>query len=316
MKLRSRIIAALGTAVISAGVHAQAFPTKPIRVIIGFGPGGVTDVLNRIVADEVGRLIGQPLTVENRPGANALVAATAVKNAAPDGYTLYGGSTTGFHPIYMKSGIDASKEFTPISTYAYGDWFLYAASSTGVTSLKELGEFVKKQPGKIRFSSPNAGNTLLMTVVAKSMGFEFEDIPYKTTDQTIAALLTGDGHVTFNAASGFDPHIQTGKIRAISTLSPIRSPVRPEVQTAREQGVDLEVRFNIGQWGPAGLPKEVTSKLNAAVREALKAPAVAERIRNAALTPTPASAEEMIRDFNREIAFYRGAMKLTGFQAQ
>lgn len=320
MHLKTKVLA--GLFAVSAAVSfatpagAQAFPSKQMKLIIGYGPGGVTDVINRLVADEVGKRLGQPMVVENRPGAAALVAATAVKTAPPDGYTLYGGSVTGFHPIFMKASMDASKELTPISTFVYGDWFMYVPTALNINGLKDLAAYAKANPGKIRFSSPSTANTLLFGMVAKRLGFKFENVPYKTSDQTIQALLTGDGTATFNAASGFDPHIQAGKLKSITTLSPARSPVRPDVPTAKEQGVDVELRFNIGLWGPPGLPNDIVGKLNATVREALRNPVLVERVKNAALTAAPASPEEMLKDFHNEIALYREAIADSGYVPQ
>lgn len=320
MHLKTKLLA--GLFAVSAALalpisgSAQTYPSKQIRVIIGYGPGGVTDVLNRLVADEAGKRLGQPMVVENRPGAASLVAAQAVKASAPDGYTLLGGSVTGFHPIFMKSALDASKELTPISTFAYGDWFMYVPTSINVNSLRDLAAYAKANPGKMRFAAPATTNTLLFNMVSKRLGITFENIPYKTTDQTIAAMLQGDAAVTFNAVPGFDPHIQAGKLKSIALLSPARSPIRPDVATAKEQGVDVELRFNIGLWGPAGLPNDIVGRLNAAVREALKNPTVAERIRNAALSPTPASPDEMLRDFNKEIGLYREAIADSGYVPQ
>lgn len=307
------VTAAIGTAL---SASAQSYPSKSVRVIIGYAPGGVTDVLNRIVADEIGKRLGQPFVVENRPGAAGLVAATAVKNAPADGYTLFGGSAIGFNPIFMKASMDASKELTPISAYATGDWFLYVPTSLGINNLKDLAAYGKANSGRVRFSSPATGNTQLFAMISHALGFKFENVPYRTTDQTIAALLSGDGHATFNAAPGFDPHIQSGKLKPISTLSPGRSPVRPDVPTAKEQGVDVVVRFNIGLWAPAGLPNDIVGKLGATVREALVTPSVAEKFRNAALTPQPSPPADMLREYASEIAAYKAAMTVTGYEPQ
>lgn len=313
-KLAAILFAVSACAAIPAA--AQSYPSKPIKVIIGYGVGGVTDIINRLVADEVGKRLGQPMTVENRPGAAALVAGTAVKSAPADGYTLFGGSVLEFHPIFMKASLDATREMTPISTYAFGDWFLYVPTGINVNSLKDLAAYAKANPGKVRFAALATSNQMLFTLVAKRLGFPFDNVPYKTGDQTIAALLTGDAIATFNAATGFDGLIQAGKLKSIATLSGARSPIRPDVQTAKEQGLDLEIRFNLGLWGPPALPADVVGKLNAAVREAIRMPAVAEKIRNAALTPTPSSPEEMLRDFNALVAAYKEAIAVSGYQPQ
>jgi tripartite-type tricarboxylate transporter receptor subunit TctC len=311
-----RLLALGAGLAISAAAAAQAFPNKPLKLIIGYGPGGVTDVINRVVADEMGKRLGQPVTVENRPGANALLAAQAVKNAAPDGYTLYGGSATTFAPVYMKENMIASKELAPVATSGLGDWFMYVPTSLGINNLKELAAWAKANPGKMRFAAPSPSNTMLFARVAKDMGFTYEAIPYKTTDQTIQALIAGDAQVTFNAASGFDAMLQAGKLKAISTLAPGRVAIRPDVPSATEQGVPLVVRFNQGIWTTLGTPRDVILKLNAAVNEGIKAPAAAEKIRNAALAIQPMTPEEVAKAYDQELQFYTEAAKLINYQPQ
>lgn len=305
------------TAFIASGMAvAQSYPSKPVKIVVGFGAGGVTDVLNRIMADQMSKVSGGSFIVENRPGAGGLLAAQTVRIAAPDGYTLFGGSVATYTPVFIKESLSADKDLSPISSFARGDWFMYVPTSLGVTNAKELAAYAKANDGKFRFASPAKSNTMLMAMVAKQQGFKFEDIPYKTTDQTIQALLTGDGHVTFNAASSFPPHIQSGKLRAIMTLSPTRSPLMPDVPTAKEQGVNLVTNFNIGLWAPFATPRDLIMKLNGYVVESLKDATTVTKIRNVSLSPVSAKPEEMLADFKSDNAFYVEAAALTGFVAQ
>jgi tripartite-type tricarboxylate transporter receptor subunit TctC len=311
-----RVVALCAGVAFSAAAIAQAFPTKPLRLIIGYGAGGVTDVINRVVADEMGKKLGQPVVVENRPGANALLAAQAVKNAAPDGYTLYGGSATTFAPVYMKENMVATRELAPVATSGLGDWFMYVPTSLGVNNLRELAAWAKANPGKMRFAAPSPSNTMLFAQVARNLGFTYEAIPYTTTAQTIQALIAGDAQVTFNAASGFDAMLQAGKLKAISTLAPGRVQIRPDVPSATEQGVPLVVRFNQGIWTTLGTPRDVIMRLNSAVNEAIKVPAAVEKIHNAALAIQPMTPEEVAKVYEQELAFYTEAAKLIGYQPQ
>lgn len=314
-----RLVQFFGATALAMAANAswsQTYPSKEIRILVGFGPGGVSDIISRLVGDAAGKLLGQPMVVDNRPGLGGVVAATAVKNAAPDGYTFYGGSVNTFHPIFLVNGLDAAKELAPVAAFAFGDWFLYAPTNLNINSLRDLAAYAKANPGNMRFSAPSPSNTLLFHMVAKRLGFTFENIPYKTTAQTIQALLTGEGAATFNAASGFDAPIQAGKIKVIATLSPQRSPVKPDVPTAREQGLELVTQFNVGLWGPRGMPQDVVAKVNAAVREAIRQPAVAEKIRAAALTPTPTSPQDLMAALEKDIALYKEAIDEFGFQKQ
>lgn len=314
MKRALKLLMLCLIAAASSTAIAQNYPNRPIKLIIGYGPGGVTDVLNRLIADEISKRVGQPVLVENRPGAGALLASRAVKLAPPDGYALFGGSGSTFSPVMMQDSLDITKELAPISMFASGDWFMYVPTSIGVGNLRELAAYAKANAGKFRFSSPSPSNTMLMAMVAKHFGFTFENIPYKASDQTIQAMLTGDGHVTFNAASGFGPQIQAGKLRAIATLSPKRSAMMPDVPTAQEQNVPIVTQFEVGLWAPLGTPRDIIMKLNAAVVEGLKNPATVEKIRNASLQPASSTPEALLEANKAALAFYTEAAALIGFK--
>lgn len=308
---------AASAAALPIAASAQTFPSRPLRLIVGFAPGGPTDVMNRIVADQMGKQLGQPVVVENRPGANSLLAAQAVKNAAPDGYTLFGGVVTVFAPVFMKENpIVASKEMAPVAGTISGDWFMYVPSNLGVASIKDLVAWAKANPGKLRFAAPATSNQMLMAVVAKRLGIDFENIPYKASDQTIPALLNGDAQVTFNGASGFLPHVQTGKLRAIATLAAQRTALLPEVATATEQGIPLVLRFTHGVWTTLGTPRESIQRLNDAVNQALRDPKLIETARNGAVVVAPMGPEEMIRTYESQIQFFSEAASLIGFKPQ
>src|SRR4051812_34437713 len=171
--MRKFIIRALALAMACAAVcaapfaQAQNYPNKPVRIIIGYGAGGSTDVIVRLVADDLGKRLGQSFVVENRTGANGLIAARAVKGAVPDGYTLYGGSATPFTAVFMKDNMDASKDLQPVSIMALGDWFVWVRSELGVSTLKELA--AKGKTTRLKFASPSPANHALMASVAKQL---------------------------------------------------------------------------------------------------------------------------------------------------
>jgi len=311
-------LALLAGALFSAGAAAQNYPSRPIRIIVGYGAGGVTDVLARIVASELGTRLNGSVVVENRPGANAQIAAQTVKNAAPDGYTLYAGSTLTFSPTFMKdSPISAVKELQPVSTTGVGDWFIYAPGNLPIKSLKDLAAYAKNQPGgSVRFASPSPANTLLMTIVAKRLGFPFENIPYKTTDQTIQALIAGDGHVTINAVSGFEGQVASGKLAAIGNLGEARSPLMPAAVPAKEQGIPLECRFAHGVWGPLGMPQDVVTKLSNAIIDGMKSPAAVEKAKNIGLIAGGSTPADLIKATEAEAKFYNEAAEAAGFKPQ
>ena len=312
-KLAIGILTILSTLGASAS-FAQAWPNKPVRVIIGYGAGGSTDVIVRLVADDLGKRLGQPFIVENRPGANGLIAARAVKAATPDGYTLYGGSATPFTAVFMKDNMDAAKDLQPVSIMALGDWFVWVRSDLGATTLKELA--AKGKTMKLKFASPSPANHALMASVAKQLGFEYENIPYKTTDQTITSVVAGDTDFTLNNPAGFTGYAQAGKIRAVATFAPQRTPLMPGIPTAKEQGVDMETRFNMGIWAPLGTPHEVVTRLGAGIAEAVKTQAVAEKVAGISMIPSGSSPEDLVRTFQSEVKTYQEAAAVVGMQPQ
>jgi tripartite-type tricarboxylate transporter receptor subunit TctC len=293
---------------------AQAWPSRPVHVIIGYGAGGSTDVIVRLVADDLSKRLGQSFIVENRPGANGLIAARAVKSSTPDGYTLYGGSATPFTAVFMKDNMDAAKDLQPVSVMALGDWFVWVRSDLGVTNLKELA--AKGKSMKLKFASPSPANHALMASVAKQLGFDYENIPYKTTDQTITAVVSGETDFTLNNPAGFTGYAQQGKVRAVATFAPQRTPLMPNVPTAREQGVDMETRFNMGIWAPLGTPHDVVAKLGASIAEAVKTQAVAEKVAGISMIPTGSTPEELVRTFQSEVKTYQEAAGVVGMQPQ
>ncbi len=312
-----RVLVALALSMLAAAATAQQYPTRPIRVIVGYGPGGVTDVIARIFADEFSKRLGQPAVVENRPGASALIAATAVKNAAPDGHMLFAGSSTPFSPIFLKENpIVASRDMAPVAMLGQGDWFMYAPANLPIRNLSELAAWAKANPGQLRFSSPAVVNTMLFSVAAKRLGAEFESISYKTSDQTITAMLGGDGQVTLNSVSGFQQFVQGGKLRMIATLSPQRSSQFPDVPTATEQGVPMSNSLSFGLWTTQGTPRAAIMKLNATVLEAGTSAAVQERVRNIALVTSRMSPEEVGKLHDSDTQVLSEAAVIGGFKPQ
>ena len=308
-------LAALSLAALSGSVLAQAYPNKPIRVLVGYGAGGITDIVVRVSTEEMGRRMGQTMVIENRPGASAAVAGNAARTSAPDGYTLYGGPVAGFAPVFLKdASIDAAKALAPISMLGAGDWFMYVPTNLPINNIKDLIAYAKANP--LRFSSPSVVNTMLMALIAKRLGFQVESIPYKATDQTITSMLNGDTQVTLNAASGFAPFLSSGRLRVISTLSSKRLDIMPNVPSAIEQGLPLETYSQISLWAPLGTPADIINKLNVAAVEALKTPAVVEKFRNVSYNPQSSSPQDLIRRTDEDIKLLLEAAALIGFQPQ
>jgi len=313
-KLATRALA-LAAALAASTAFAQSWPNKPVKVLVGFGAGGATDLIARVMSDEVSKRLGQPFVIENRPGASGLIAAQAVKNSPPDGYTLYSGSTTPFTTIFMKdNSMDSAKELTPISILAVGDEFIFVRADLGINSLKDF--IAKAKAGRLKHASPAVTQNLLLAVFAKQGGFEYDNIPFKTTDQVISSLLNGDCDFAYTSLPGFAPHLQSGKIKAIAATWTERSPLLPNVPTAREQGVNMVFRFNLGYWGPPGTPRDIVAKIGGAVADAVKSPQAVEKIGNVSMIPLAGSPDDLVKIFQSETQTYTEAAKLTGYQPQ
>lgn len=312
-----KAVVLLIVAVVGTSALAQGYPNRPIRLLVGFGPGGVSDVVARFAAEEMSKQLGQPVVVENRPGAGGLIAAQTAKIAQPDGYTLLAGALTTVTPIFVKSNpITASKDLTPVSLIAVGGYFFYVRADLGIRNLRELAAYGKANAGKLRLASTAGATTSLAALTAKHLGFEFQTIPYKTTDQVVIALLRGECDLALTQLSGFSAHIQNGKINAVASLGAIRTRLLPTVATAIEQGVPIEIYPSQAIWAPPGTPRDVVAKLNAAIGDAIKVPSVAERIGNASMIPMASTPDELVRQFDSETRIYGEAANLIGLQPE
>ena len=315
--IAAKALFVLVAAMVGTSALAQSYPNRPIRLIVGFGAGGVSDVIARIAADELGKRLGQPVIVENRPGAGGLIGALAVKNAQPDGYTLLSGALTTVTPIFIKENpLVASKELAPVSVLAIGGYFFYVRGDLGVNTLAELAAYGKANPGKLKLASTTGVNTAIAALIAKRLGFDFQTIPYKTTDQTVIALLNGESDLALTQLSGFAPHLQSGKIRAVASLGATRTKLLSSVPTAMEQGVQIEIYPSQGIWAPLGTPRDIIARLNAAISETVKAPAAAEKIANVSMIPSSSTPDELVRQFESENRIYSEAVSLIGLQPQ
>jgi tripartite-type tricarboxylate transporter receptor subunit TctC len=308
-------VVALAMALAASAAQAQSYPVKPVKVLVGFGAGGATDLIARVMSDEVSKRLGQAFVIENRPGASGLIAAQAVKNSPPDGYTLYSGSTTPFTTIFMKDNpMDAAKELTPVSVLAVGDEFIFVRADLGINSLKDF--IAKAKTTRLKHASPATTQNLLMAVFAKQGGFDYDNIPFKTTDQVITSLLNGECDFSYTSLPGFAPHLQSGKIKAIAATWTERSPLLPNVPTAREQGVDMVFRFNLGYWAPPGTPRDVVAKIGSAVADAVKSQQAQEKIGAVSMIPLSSSPDGLVKIFQNETQTYTEAAKLTNYQPQ
>lgn len=259
---------------------AQAFPAKPVRMIIPFPPGGGTDGLARVLAKQMSEHLGQPVIIENIGGAGGTVGSTLAAKAAPDGYTIMMG-TLGTHSIaptlYPKLGYDVARDFKPIANFAYLTNYVVAGPSLKAADLADLIRMAKAAPGKITFASAGNGTPahLAIELFRIRTGADVVHVPYKGGGPAIADLLGGHVDAIFGDPVSVLSHIASGKLRALAFAGPKRSAALPNVPTTAEAGLaDFQVRAWHGVLAPAGVSPEIARKLADAVHAATREPAV------------------------------------------
>ena len=292
---------ALIAAVLGAGVgaaHAQPFPSKPIKLIIGFPPGGGADAVARPLAEVMSRHLGQPVLVDNKPGAGTTIASAAAARAAPDGYTIFLGSAGlhgGLAALYKDFKYEG-KDYTPITRVTTAPLVLAVANDLGVRSVADLIAKAKAEPGKLNYASSGIGGTphLAGLFFARLAGANMVHVPYKGGAQAIQGIVGGETQLTFGTPPSVMPLAKAGRLRAIAVTTAERSPLFPELPSIAESGVKgYDFSFWFGLYGPAGLPAELVDRLFDAASKALKDPALVEKLGTTgnAATPSKSPAE-------------------------
>ena len=269
---------ALGALLVVDHAQSQSYPNKPIRLIVGFPPGGGTDVVARIIAPGLSENLGQPVVIENRPGATGTVAAAMVARSPADGYTLMMGhvSVNAIAPsLFPNLPYDVIKDFAPITLAASVPHLIVVHPSLPVTSLRELIAYAKARPGKLSFPSAGNGSTPhLAGEMFKSMaGVDLVHVPYKGTGQSMQDLLAGQHQVAFDTMPASAPYVRAGRLRALAVSSAHRVAEFPDVPTAEEAGVPgYRITTWYGVFAPAGTQPEVVNQLHAEIAKAMQSP--------------------------------------------
>ncbi len=273
-------------AVFSAGpAMAQAYPERPVKLVIPYAPGGPTDVLGRVVAEHLGRVLKQPVVTENRPGAGGVIAMAEVSRAAPDGYTLLlGDINLSVSPSMHKTlAFDPVRSFTPIGMIATAPMVVLVPGTSPIKSIKELVDQAKNAPGTLSYAHAGVGSpTHLGPEVLKSRyNVDLISVPYKSSGEALTALAAGHAQVVFTGMSAARGLMDAGKVRPLAIAGTKRSPVLPDLPTMAEAGVPVP-EIDVGSWwgllAPAGLPAGITSQLNTALHAALASPELSQRL--------------------------------------
>ena len=304
MKLAITIAAASALAFSSAAI-ADAYPTKPIRLIIPFAVGGSTDNLGRVLAARLSEKLGQQVVADNRPGAGGNIGTDLVAKAPADGYTLLFATegTLGINPsLYKKLSFDPEKDFTPIAQFASVPNILVVNPKVQAKTVEELAAYAKRKPASLNMGSAGNGTTnhLSGELFQSMTGASFTHVPYKGSGPAMADLLADQIQLMFDNLPGSLPHVKAGSLRALAVTSAKRSPLLPDVPTMAEAGVpgyDVEVWFGVA--APKGLPAQTLATLSKAITEISQEPATIEKILNIGATPltsTPAEFGSRIQE--------------------
>ena len=313
-----RLVVAFLFALAALPVEAQGYPSKPIRLICPFPPAGAVDIASRAIANEMTKSLGQPVAVENRPGAGGNLGAEAAARAAPDGYTLFM-STSGIQAInpalYSKMPVDVNKELVPVAPLVSLNNVLVLHPSVKANSVKDVIALAKAQPGKINYASSGNGTSIHMSgaMFTHLTGVDMIHVPYKGSGPAVTDLLAGQVMMMFDNIPSSLPHIKAGKLKALATTGAKRDPALPDLPTVAEAGVPgYESGVWFGVMVPAGTPKEIVARLNAEAVKGANAPDFQKRMKDLGYNIIPGTPEHMADMIKAEIARWTTIVKASG----
>jgi tripartite-type tricarboxylate transporter receptor subunit TctC len=315
-----RSIAAIALCAAGSLAHAQAWPGKPIRWVVPYGPGS-TDILARLLAPTVSTALGQQIVVENRPGAGGSVGSAQVAKTDPDGYTLLLGAAASHavNPALLsKIGYDAAKDFTPIVNLASIPNVVIVNPQLPVKSIAELVAAAKAKPGGLLYSSNGPGTSQHMSAALFEMlaGVKMEHVPYKGSSEGVVAVTRGDVSLMFANLPPAMPLIKDGRVKPIAVTTARRLPAFPDLPTVAESGVPgYEVATWFALFAPAGLPEPITQRLNREFNAALNAPDIREKLQNQGFTINGGSSQDLARLVSTELTKWARVVKESGAKA-
>jgi tripartite-type tricarboxylate transporter receptor subunit TctC len=303
----------------AAGASAQTYPSKPIRIVVGFPPGGGNDIIARMVGAKMQESWGQPVVIENKPGANSIIAAEFVAKSAADGYTLLVNATGGMsvNPVlYAKLPYDPLKDFVPISMVGSFPLVLVVNPAVPVNSVSELVAYAKANPGKLNYSAGSTAFQVATEMFKQMTGVDVRHIPYKGSAASITALIAGDVQMTIVDTPPLVPQLKGGKVRAIAVTSAKRSAAMPDLPAIAESVPGYEMVLWIGVFAPAGTAREVAEKLNAEVVRIVGLPDIREKLAGLGVEPLGNTSEQVADWIRREIARYGPVVKAANIKAE
>ncbi|MDP3082464.1 MAG: tripartite tricarboxylate transporter substrate binding protein [Rubrivivax sp.] len=296
---------ALALGVTASAAFAQAFPSKPVTLVVPFPPGGTTDVIARALADRLALALGQPVIVESKPGAGATLGADHVAKSRADGYTLLVGAVhhTIATSVYKKLPYDFQKDLAPVTTIAMVPNVLVVNAASPVRSVADLVALAKPQPGKLSYGSNGNGTAqhLIGTQFQNSTGVQLIHVPYKGSAPLTSDLLGGQVTMSFDTVTPVLPHIRAGKLRALAVSTAQRASVLPDVPTLEEAGLKgFAIGTGFGVLAPVATPRDVVARLNAEMVKVIQSPEFRKRMEEIGADPIGNTPEQMARQISEE----------------
>jgi tripartite-type tricarboxylate transporter receptor subunit TctC len=317
----SRVMLAAALAGAAATAFAQAYPTKPVRIVVPFGPGGVADISARAVAQKMGESMGQQVIVENRPSAGGILASETVAKADPDGYTLLfitnGNSVS--ESLFKSLPYNSVKDFAPVSTVGFFDFVFVVKSDSDIKSMQDLLARMRANPGKLNIGTinPGSGQHLSAELFKSMSGVDAQIITYKSTPEVITAVISGQVHVGLDIVAPVMAQVKGGALRMIAVSSKNRSPILPDVPTVAESGVPgYESESWNGVAAPVKTPPAVLERLNKEVRAAVAAPDVQQRLRNLGIDARAGTPEQLRERLVADIAKWKAVIEKANIPRQ
>jgi len=301
----------------AATAWAQGYPTKPIRIVVGFPPGGGNDIIARMAGAKMQETWGQPVVIDNKPGANSIIASEFVAKSAPDGYTLLVNATGGMsvNPVlYASLPYDPLKDFVPISMVGSFPLVLAVNPSVPANSVQELVAYAKANPGKLNYAAGSTAFQVATEMFKQMTGVDVRHIPYKGSAASITALIAGDVQMTIVDTPPLVPQLKGGKVRAIAVTSAKRAAAMPDLPAIAESVPGYEMVLWIGVFAPAGTVREVAEKLNAEVVRIVGLPDIREKLAGLGVEPLGNTSEQVAHWIRKEIAKYGPVVKAAGIK--
>ncbi len=313
-------LVALCVAATSVSAQGQAYPTRPVRLVVGFTPGGGVDINARLLASKLSELLGQPVIVDNRPGAGTNIANEYVAKAAPDGYTLLMGSPAIAinMALYKNLSYDTLRDFVAVSMFSQSPDILVVNSSSPAKSMSELIALARAKPGVLNYSSAGTGTTqhLAGELLKLRTGTNIVHVPYKGSAPSLTALIAGDVDLSFANVPAILQHVKSGRLRPLASTGTRRSELMPDVPTMQEAGLGIEATVWYGVFAPAATPREIVTTLSDAIIKATRSPDIKQRLLDQGAEPVGNAPAEFDRILRKEVAKWGEVVRTSGIQVE